>query len=96
MRKERNMRKKALQVLVAVSVFIFLMTSAMDTFAAKTAPSSQVKAVQTALNRDGYKVAVDGKMGKQTHDALLKFQKANGLPATGKADAATVKKLGVK
>jgi hypothetical protein len=93
---ERNMRKKALQVLVAVSAFIFLMTSAMDTFAAKTAPSSQVKAVQTALNKDGYKVAVDGKMGKQTHDALMKFQKANGLPATGKADAATVKKLGVK
>ena len=32
------MRKKALQVLVAVSVFIFLMTSAMDTFAAKADP----------------------------------------------------------
>jgi peptidoglycan hydrolase-like protein with peptidoglycan-binding domain len=26
----------------------------------------------------------------------MDFQKKNGLPATGKADAATLKKLGVK
>jgi peptidoglycan hydrolase-like protein with peptidoglycan-binding domain len=90
------MRKKALNVLLVVTVFIFMMTSAMDCFAAKAAPSSQVKAIQTALNKDGYSLAVDGKMGKQTHDALKKFQKANGLPATGTADAATLKKLGVK
>jgi len=90
------MRKKALHIVVIVSVFIFVMASAMDCFAAKAAPSSQVKSVQAALNNEGYKVAVDGKMGKQTHDALMKFQKANGLPATGKADAATMKKLGVK
>jgi len=90
------MRNKALQVAVAVCVFTFLAVSAMPSFAAKAASSDQVKAVQTALNNDGYKVAVDGKMGKQTHDALMKFQKANGLPATGKADAATLKKLGVK
>jgi peptidoglycan hydrolase-like protein with peptidoglycan-binding domain len=90
------MRNKILHAVVAVCTFMFLMTSGMDAFAAKTAPSSQVKAIQTALNKDGYKVAVDGKMGKQTHAALMKFQKANGLPATGKADAATMKKLGVK
>jgi peptidoglycan hydrolase-like protein with peptidoglycan-binding domain len=90
------MRKKALQVLVVVCVFMFVLTSAMDCFAAKAAPNDHVKAIQTALNKDGYRVAVDGKMGKQTHDALMKFQKASGLPATGKADAATLKKLGVK
>ena len=90
------MRKKALHVVVVVSVFIFLMASAMDSFAAKAAPSDQVKAVQTALNNEGYKLVVDGKMGKKTHDALMKFQKAKGLPATGKADDATLKKLGVK
>jgi hypothetical protein len=61
------MRKKALQVLVAVSVLIFLMTSAMDTFAAKAAPSSQVKAVQTALNKDGYKVAACHWEGRCCH-----------------------------
>jgi peptidoglycan hydrolase-like protein with peptidoglycan-binding domain len=90
------MRNKILNGVVAVCVFMFLMTSAMSAFAGKAAPSSEVKAIQTALNKDGYKLAVDGKMGKQTHAALMKFQKANGLPATGKADAATMKKLGVK
>lgn len=90
------MRNKALQVVVAVCVFTFLMVSAMPSFAAKAAPNNQVKAVQTALNKEGYNVAVDGKMGKQTHGALMKFQKANLLPATGKADDATLKKLGLK
>jgi peptidoglycan hydrolase-like protein with peptidoglycan-binding domain len=90
------MSNKALKVAVAVFVLVFLVVAAAPSFAAKAAPSSQVKAVQTALNREGYKVAVDGKMGKQTHSALMKYQKANGLHATGKADAPTLKKLGVK
>jgi hypothetical protein len=90
------MQKKALQVLTIVAVFVFLVSLTVDCFAAKAAPNNQVKAVQTALNKEGYKVAVDGKMGKQTRGALTKFQKANGLPATGKADSGTLKKLGVK
>lgn len=90
------MRNKALQVVVAVCVFTFLMASALPSFAAKAASSDHVKAVQTALNKEGYRVRVDGKMGPQTETALMKFQKANGLPTTGKADAATLKKLGVK
>lgn len=90
------MRKRALHVVAIASVFVFLMASAMDCFAAKAAPDSQVKAVQTALNKEGYRVKVDGKMGPQTEAALMKFQKVKGLPVTGKADAATMKKLGVK
>jgi peptidoglycan hydrolase-like protein with peptidoglycan-binding domain len=90
------MRNKVLKVAVAVFVLVFLVVAAAPSFAAKSAPSEQVKAVQTALNREGYKVAVDGKMGKQTHSALMKYQKASGLPATGKTDDATLKKLGVK
>ena len=90
------MSNKPLKVAVAVFILVFLGVAAAPSFAAKFAPSEQVKAVQTALNKEGYKVAVDGKMGKQTHSALMKYQKANGLPETGKADATTLKKLGVK
>jgi peptidoglycan hydrolase-like protein with peptidoglycan-binding domain len=90
------MRNRASLVVVAVCVFTFLAVSVLPSFAAKAVPSEQVKAVQTALNNEGYKLKVDGLMGKQTHDALMKFQKSKGLPATGKADAATLKKLGVK
>jgi peptidoglycan hydrolase-like protein with peptidoglycan-binding domain len=90
------MSNKALKVAVAVFVLVFAVVAAAPSFAAKSASSEQVKAVQTAPNKEGYKLAVDGKMGKQTHSALMKYQKASGFPATGKADAATLKKLGVK
>jgi len=90
------MKKKAAQVLAIVSIFIILIASTVDCFAAKAAPSNQVKAVQTALNREGYKLEVDGKMGKNTHAALTKFQKKHGLPVTGKADDATLNKLKIK
>jgi len=90
------MKKKAAQVLAIVSIFIILIASTVDCFAAKVSSSNQVKAVQTALNREGYKLEVDGKMGKNTRTALMKFQKGHKLPATGKADDATLKKLGIK
>lgn len=90
------MKNKPLQVMTIIAVFVFLMSLTVDCFAAKAAPTHQVKAVQTALNKEGYKLEVDGKMGKQTRAALVKFQKAHGLPATGQVDSATLKKLGVK
>ncbi|RJX33952.1 MAG: hypothetical protein C4525_08790 [Desulfarculus sp.] len=54
-----------------------------------------VKKVQTALNSAGYKVKVDGKMGKETRTALKDYQKKNGLKATGRLTKATLTKLGV-
>jgi peptidoglycan hydrolase-like protein with peptidoglycan-binding domain len=64
--------------------------------AAKKSGSDSVKALQAALNaKGGANVKVDGKMGKETRDALKKYQSANGLKATGRSDAATRAKLGV-
>jgi peptidoglycan hydrolase-like protein with peptidoglycan-binding domain len=59
-------------------------------------PSDVVKAVQGALNKEGYKVKVDGLMGKHTRAALERYQKKNGLKVTERADKATLAKLGVK
>jgi peptidoglycan hydrolase-like protein with peptidoglycan-binding domain len=43
-----------------------------------------VKQLQTALKNAGYDPgAVDGKMGKQTREAIKSFQKANGLSPDG-------------
>jgi peptidoglycan hydrolase-like protein with peptidoglycan-binding domain len=64
--------------------------------AAKAVPSNVVKGVQEALNKEGYKLKVDGLMGKHTRAALKSYQKKNGLKVTGKADEATLAKLGVK
>jgi peptidoglycan hydrolase-like protein with peptidoglycan-binding domain len=52
--------------------------------------------VQTALNNAGFTLQEDGFMGKKTKEALKKFQKENGLKVTGKADKATLAKLGIQ
>jgi lysozyme family protein len=56
-----------------IVVFVFLIFLTVDLLAAKAAPNHQVKAVQTALNKEGYKFQVDGKMGKQTRAAMVKL-----------------------
>jgi peptidoglycan hydrolase-like protein with peptidoglycan-binding domain len=44
------------------------------------------KQIQTALKNAGYyQGAVDGKLGKKTRKAVREFQKANNLPADGRA-----------
>ena len=40
-----------------------------------------VRNVQIALNKRGYKLNVDGFMGKATKKALAKYQEAGGFPA---------------
>jgi peptidoglycan hydrolase-like protein with peptidoglycan-binding domain len=63
--------------------------------AAKKAPDQTVTNIQTALNKSGANVKVDGKMGPQTRSALRKFQQSNNLKVTGAADSETRAKLGV-
>lgn len=53
-----------------------------------------VEKLQRALQlKKVYKGVVDGAFGNQTKEALLAYQRANGLKATGEADYATIKKL---
>ena len=57
--------------------------------------SAEVRMLQTALNKHGAKLMVDGRMGKHTHAALRAFQKKSGLKVTGTLDKATRAKLGL-
>ena len=43
----------------------------------------------------GYKVKVDGKIGRQVRTALKKYQKKNKLKVTGRINKATLKKMGL-
>ncbi|WP_434622294.1 peptidoglycan-binding domain-containing protein [Azospirillum sp. B2RO_4] len=55
----------------------------------------QVRELQQALNdrNDGRDIAVDGVWGANTRSALMKFQRDNGLRATGRADERTMAAL---
>jgi len=49
-----------------------------------------IKQIQSALFNAGYNPgAIDGKMGKQTRDAIKAFQKANNITADGKVGKKT-------
>ncbi len=54
---------------------------------------SDVTALQTALNRYGYGLDVDGIFGNATYQALIKFQKSKGLETDGICGKLTWAKL---
>lgn len=55
-----------------------------------------ISRLQRALNAKGYKAgSVDGRFGRQTLNAVIKYQRDNGLPS-GQLTLATLKKLGVQ
>ena len=63
--------------------------------AEKMAMSTDVKSAQSALNKSGAKLHVDGKMGPSTVAALKAYQKSHNLTVTGMLDAKTKTALGV-
>ncbi|MBN8998232.1 MAG: peptidoglycan-binding protein, partial [Rhizobiales bacterium] len=53
-----------------------------------------VQDIQQALAQRGYSIgSIDGLWGRRSINALAAFQKAEGLPATGELDPATVSRL---
>ena len=57
----------------------------------------EVKEVQTKLKRWGYYYGeVDGRFGAGTKEAVIAFQRKNGLNADGVVGASTAKALGLK
>lgn len=55
-----------------------------------------VKKLQKALLNQGIPLKSDGVFGKDSARALKTYQQNQGLPATGRADATTLKRLGVE
>ena len=56
-------------------------------------PENRVKRIQLMLKELGYKVSTDKYFGLSTKEALIQFQKDNGLDADGVAGKGTVEKL---
>jgi len=59
------------------------------------AASTDVMALQEALNKNGASLTADGKFGPKTRAALVKYQTANMLTPNGRPDMATRSKLGI-
>ncbi len=56
----------------------------------------KVVAAQKVLNKSGFKLIEDGLLGPRTSQALMEYQKTNGLQPSGKLDKATMMKMGIK
>jgi peptidoglycan hydrolase-like protein with peptidoglycan-binding domain len=56
---------------------------------------AKVKKLQRALNNHGNHLKVDGIMGSNTRSALKKYQRKNGMQATGQPNSQTMQSLGV-
>jgi peptidoglycan hydrolase-like protein with peptidoglycan-binding domain len=57
-------------------------------------PADTYRRVQVALNQAGYgPIPVDGRQGKDTADAIRRFELDYGLPITGQPDDAVIKRL---
>ncbi len=62
--------------------------------AAPAAPDRNVALVQEALAKAAYgPLRADGVFGRQTRDAIVRFQQDHGLPATGEISDALVVEL---
>jgi peptidoglycan hydrolase-like protein with peptidoglycan-binding domain len=65
----------------------------------ENAPLGKVEAIQQALVDAGYDIGptgVDGVFGRNTRNAVIKYQKANGVKQTGNVGPVTAGKLGVE
>ena len=55
----------------------------------------EIREVQRVLIQRGFSVQVDGRLGPRTQQALIQFQRREGLQATGRIDSRTISSLGV-
>ncbi|MGI8558673.1 MAG: peptidoglycan-binding protein [Solirubrobacteraceae bacterium] len=53
-----------------------------------------VRTLQDLLTKAGFKVRLSGRFDRPTYRQLRRFQKAHGLPASGRSDRATAAQLG--
>jgi putative peptidoglycan binding protein len=62
----------------------------------KAPARDRTEEIQSALGRGGYyRTEPTGKWDALTQEALREFQKANGLPPTGKLDALSLQRMGL-
>lgn len=56
----------------------------------------EIKMIQEALTKNGYRIAVDGAVGSETLEAITNFQNAKGLTVDGIVGGKTLQALGLE
>lgn len=86
-----------LQVMAALLTFaLFFVITEADAVVAWGSKGDQVRLIQQKLKDYGYfNGSVDGVYGKQTYDAVVWFQRKNGLSVDGAVGATTAAGLGI-
>ncbi len=99
----RNDPRRALQILAIILLNILVIAmlpgardGAYPTLSKVGSQGEEVRQIQTKLKNWGYlNDRVDGIYGPKTRDAVIWFQKKNGLVADGIAGPATLKAMGI-
>lgn len=90
------MTNKPFKFLITVLVLLFLMCGTVGALSKIGSTGNQVSEIQSRLKKWGYyNGAVDGIFGTQTRNAVIKFQKQNGLTPDGIVGSKTLAALGI-
>ena len=98
MRRRPNRMEPALQLIAALMTFalFFSFVRADAAVVAWGDKGDQVTLIQQKLKQNGYfSGTVDGVFGKQTYDAVVWFQRKNGLKVDGAVGESTAAALGI-
>ena len=89
-------RTRGIAALLCALVLAFGMTQRAEAAVAWGSRGEQVSKVQRKLRQWGYyDGAVDGVFGQETYDAVVRFQRKNGLTADGVIGSATAEAMGL-
>ena len=89
-------RTRGIAALLCALVLAFGMTQRAEAAVAWGSRGEQVSKVQRKLRQWGYyDGAVDGVFGQETYDAVVRFQRKNGLTADGVIGNATAEAMGL-
>lgn len=93
MRNRKNILIFIISILIITLLFSEISVSALSKMGSR---GTEVRNIQTRLKNWGYyKGSVDGIYGTQTKNAVISFQKKNGLTADGIAGPKTLEKIGL-
>lgn len=88
--------RRGMAVVLLVGTLLFALSPSAQATVYWGSRGAEVRSVQTKLKQWGYyDGAVDGVFGQDTYDAVVRFQRKNGLAVDGVAGPATLAAMGI-